>query len=114
MCGVSQSLRFGPHPPDLQPPRDASPKDGYARFERRDFQIVRARVAGEWKLGVLREWRRGKHGWAVRIEFPDRRSPSRSIDVWFQFEPTSIDPLAVDPETGIVLLLPPRLRGRAS
>jgi hypothetical protein len=112
VCGVSQSLRFGPHPPDLQPPRDAAPKDGYARFERRDFEIVRARVAGEWKLGVLREWRRGKHGWAVRIEFPDQRSPSRSMDMWFHFEPTSIDPVAVDPETGIVLLLPPRLRGR--
>jgi hypothetical protein len=34
------------------------------------------------------------------------------MDVWFHFEPTSIDPVAVDPETGIVLLLPPRLRGR--
>ena len=111
---MSQSLRFGPHPPNLQPPHDAAPKDGYARFERRDFEIVRARGAGEWKLGILREWRRGKHGWAVRIEFSDRRSPSGSIDMWFQFEPASIDPLAVDPETGIVLLLPPRLRGGAA
>ena len=110
VCGMSQSLRFGPHPPDLQPPADAR-KDGYARFEKRDFQIVRARVAGEWKLGVLREWRSGKHGWAVRIEFPDPRSQSRSRDVWFRFEPASVDPVAVDPETGIVLLLPPRLRG---
>lgn len=66
------------------------------------------------KLGILREWRRGKHRWAVRIEFSDRRSPSGSIDMWFQFEPASIDPLAVDPETGIVLLLPPRLRGGAA
>lgn len=108
---VSHSLRFGPHPPDLQPPVDASPKDGYARFERRDYQVVRVRVAGEWKLGVLREWRRGKHGWAVRIEFPDTRSRSRSVDVWYQFDPASVDPVAVDPETGMVVLLPPRLRG---
>jgi hypothetical protein len=108
---MSQSLRFGPHPPDLQPPADAAPKDGYARFERRDFQIVRVRAAGEWKLAVLREWRRGKHGWTARIEFPDPRSPSRSSDAWFRFEPASVDPLAVDPETGTVLLLPPRLRG---
>jgi hypothetical protein len=43
---MSQSLRFGPHPPDLQPPVDAAPKDGYARFERRDFQIVRSRTGG--------------------------------------------------------------------
>lgn len=110
VCAMSQSLRFGPHPPDLQPPREAAPKDGYARFERRDFEIVRARVEGEWRLGVLREWHRAKHGWMVRIEFPDQRSIGRSSDVWFQFEPSSVDPLAVDPETGIVLL-PPRLRG---
>jgi hypothetical protein len=111
VCGVSHSLRFGPHPPDLQPPSGAAPKDGYARFERRDFQIVRARVAGEWKLGVIREWRRDRRGWAVRIEFPDPHGPGRSADLWFAFEPASVDPVAVDPETGIVLLLPPRLRG---
>jgi hypothetical protein len=108
---VSHSLRFGPHPPDLQPPSGAAPKDGYARFERRDFQIVRARVAGQWKLGVVREWRRGRHGWAVRIEFPDPSGRSSSVDLWFQFEPSSIDPVAVDPETGMVVLLPLRLRG---
>ncbi|WP_344668915.1 hypothetical protein [Catenulispora yoronensis] len=109
---MSQSLRFGPHPPDLQPPPGPAPKDGYARFEKRDFQIVRARVAGTWRLGVVREWRRGRRGWAVRIELPD--PAGSSVDLWFQFEPASVDPVAVDPDTGMVVLLPPRLRGGPS
>ncbi|MFD0633098.1 hypothetical protein ACFQ9X_17470 [Catenulispora yoronensis] len=48
----------------------------------------------------------------MRIELPD--PAGSSVDLWFQFEPASVDPVAVDPDTGMVVLLPPRLRGGPS
>lgn len=110
--GVSRSLRFGPHPPGLGLSLEPQPKDRYARPARTDFAIVRARIGGRWRLGVLRDWKQiKKDGLIVRIEYRDESSANGPACQWFKYRPESVDPLAVDPETGLVVLVPPRLRG---
>lgn len=109
---MSHSLRFGPHPPDLELSLEPQPKDTYARAARHDFAIVRARIGGRWRLGVLREWKQvRKDGLIMRIEYRDESSAAGPVCQWFKYRAESVDPLAVNPETGSVVLVPPHLRG---
>ncbi|HTJ71337.1 MAG TPA: hypothetical protein VL551_27600 [Actinospica sp.] len=108
---MSHSLRFGPHPPDLELSLEPQPKDSYARAASHDFAIVRARIGGRWRLGVLREWKQiRKDGLIIRIEYGGEKN-NGPVCQWFKYRAESLDPLAVNPETGAVALVPPHLRG---
>ena len=89
------------------------PKAGYGLYVEHVFTPVRARVAGRWMLGVLREWMNGgSEGWCVRIETEDRKLPGRVRSEWYVFDAQSLDPLAVDADSGEVRLMPPQRRSR--
>ena len=107
---MAASLRFGPSPPDLVLARKI-PKVGYGMYAKHSFVVVRARLSGEWALGVLREWSfGGAEGWCVRIETSDPGTAGSARSAWYVFQPGSIDPLHVNAETGEVRLVPPGLR----
>ena len=87
------------------------PKAGYGVYVKHVFTPVRARVAGCWVLGVLREWMNSaESGWCVRIETADTRLPGGVRSEWYVFAPQSLDPLAVDADSGEVRLTPPHER----
>lgn len=108
---MGSSIRFGAPPPDLVAVRRL-PKAGYGIYAKHAFTVVRARLSGQWTLGVLREWMHGgSDGWCVLIETADQGLAGAARSEWYVFRPESVDPLVVDAVTGEVRLTPPELRG---
>lgn len=105
------SLRFGPHPPDLTL-ADPSGREYRTSRTHPDFACVRFRQDGCWTLGVLRGWRQSATGTIVRIEsFDPRTNEARAL--WYRFVPEAIDPVQIDERSGQLWFVPPEARGAA-
>ena len=108
---MSASIRYGPTPPDLTVGKP--PKATYGMHVAQTFIPVRARVGGQWRLGVVREWiRAGSGGWLVRIETVDMASKVGVCSEWYEFRAESINRLQVAAASGEIRLAPPVPTGR--
>jgi hypothetical protein len=98
-------------PRDLQQERKV-PKNLYGAYMEAAWVPVRVRLAGAWRLGVLRAWLYGAGvgGWLVRIETADERDPDSVRSDWYRFAAESLDPLEIHTGTGEVRLMPPDRR----
>lgn len=103
---MNASIRYGPTPPDLAVAKP--PKATYGMYVAQTFIPIRARVGGQWRLGVVRECiRAGSGGWLVRIETVDAASRVGLCSEWYEFRAEAIDRLQIAAASGEIRLAPP-------